>query len=170
MISALDKKASLAAFLIALAAIGGAWGSQLFGGLVPCELCLEQRLAYYLGVPVLALVLLAWNRLPLPAWYLLMAVAIGCFALGAYMAGYHAGVEYGFWPGPTTCTGTGGPMSFDDLRKIDEARVVPCDKVQFQLFGVSLAGFNLLAQLAVVGLLLVAVWDQVRRQRRAVAA
>ena len=64
MLSALDKKAALLAFLVALATILGAWGSQLWGGLVPCELCLGQRLPYYWGLPVLALILLLWNRLP----------------------------------------------------------------------------------------------------------
>ena len=34
------------AFVLGLATIAGAWGSQLFGGLVPCELCLEQRMPY----------------------------------------------------------------------------------------------------------------------------
>ena len=46
-----------------------------FAGLVPCELCLEQRLAYYWGLPVLAAILVLWNRLPLPVWYIAMAIA-----------------------------------------------------------------------------------------------
>lgn len=170
MISALDKKSSLLAFLLGLVAIGGAWGSQLIGGLVPCELCLEQRIAYYVGLPVLAVVLAAWNRLPLGVWYALMAVVIAAFAWGTYVAGYHAGVEYGFWPGPTACTGTGVSMSFNDLQNIDAARVVPCDKVQFEIGGVSMAGMNMLAQLAIIGLLLVAVLDQVTRSRRGAVA
>lgn len=170
MISALDKKASLAAFAIALVAIAGAWASQIVGGLVPCELCLEQRIAYYIGLPVLAIVLAGWNRLPLGVWSVLMALVIGAFAWGSFVAGYHAGVEYGWWPGPTSCTGTGVKTSFDDLSNINAARVVPCDKVQFEIAGVSMAGLNLLAQLVVIGLLLVAIGDQVRRQRRVAVA
>jgi disulfide bond formation protein DsbB len=64
-------------FVLALAIIAGAWGSQLIGGLVPCELCLAQRQAYYWGLPVLALILILWNRLPLAVWYIAMLVAAG---------------------------------------------------------------------------------------------
>ena len=137
------------AFLLALATIAGAWGSQLFGGLVPCELCLEQRLAYYWGLPVLALILILWNRLPRVVFYTAMGIAIAVFAWGLYMATYHAGVEYGFWPG----TGTGVAVSFDDLSNINAAKVIPCDKVQFSLFGITLAGYNALILLAVIAML-----------------
>ena len=163
LIGALDKKAALLAFALGLAAILGALGSQYIFGLQPCELCLEQRLAYYWGLPILAAVLILWNRLPMPVWYLAAGIVIAIFAWGTYMGAYHAGVEWGFWPGPTACTGTGTDIDFGDLGDINAARVVPCDKVQFRFLGISLAGYNALVSLAVVGLLLVAVIDQWRR-------
>lgn len=164
---ALDKKATLLAFLIGLATIAAAWGSQLIGGLVPCELCLEQRLSYYWGLPVLAAILILWNRLPLSVWYVAMAVAAAIFAWGTYMGAFHAGVEWGFWPGPTACTGLGSTdLSFGDLSGEIEA-VIPCDQVQFRLFGISLAGYNALISLVIVALVLVAIGDQVRRYRKA---
>jgi disulfide bond formation protein DsbB len=161
---ALDKKAAALAFALGLVAILGALGSQYIGGLQPCELCLEQRVAYYWGLPVLGAVLLLWNRLPVRVWFIAMAVVAAIFAWGAYMGGYHAGVEYGFWPGPTACTGTGSTISFNDLSNLQP--VVPCDKVQFQLWGVSLAGMNMVVSLAIVGLLLIAMGDQWRRARK----
>lgn len=165
--SALDKKATLAAFLLGLATIAGAWGSQVFGGLVPCELCLEQRLAYYWGLPILAAILVLWNRLPLTVWYIAMAAAAAIFVWGTYMGVYHAGVEWEFWPGPTLCTGLGDPnLSFGDLGGEIEA-VIPCDHVQFRLFGISLAGYNALISLAIVALLVIAIVDQVRRYKKA---
>lgn len=167
MPSALDKIAVLAAFAVGLATIAGAWLFQLLGGLFPCELCLEQRVAYYWGLPLLALVLIVWNRLPLTVWYIALAAAAAIFAWGAYMGAYHAGVEYGFWPGPTACTGTGGGLSFEQLADIDAARIIPCDKVQWQLLGISLAGFNALISAGILALLLAAMWWQARRSRRA---
>jgi len=164
---ALDKKAAALAFAVGLATILGAWGSQYIGGLVPCELCLEQRLAYYSGLPLLAAILILWNRLPLTVWFIAMALATAIFAWGTYMGAYHAGVEWGFWPGPTACTGTGIGVSFDDLNNINAAKVIPCDKVQFTLFGISLAGYNALISLGIVGLLLIAIGDQWRRMRAA---
>ena len=137
-------------FVLGLATIAGAWGSQLFGGLVPCELCLEQRMPYYWGLPLLALVLLLWNRLPRAVWYIGLLLVLLTFVWSTYLAGYHAGVEYGFWPGPTACTGTGVDVSFSDLTNLNAARVVPCDKIQFSLFGVTLAGANTLISAAIV--------------------
>ena len=166
--SALDKKAALLAFVLGVLAIAGAWGSQLFGGLVPCELCLEQRIAYYWGLPVLALVLILWNRLPLTIWYIGMAIAAAIFAWGTYMGAFHAGVEWGWWPGPTACTGTGVGISFDQLSDLNASKVIPCDKVQWRdpVIGLSLAGYNALASLAIVVLLGVAIWWQAARVRR----
>lgn len=166
LFQALDKKAAILAFLLGLAAILGALGSQYLGGLEPCELCLEQRLAYYWGLPVLGAVLLLWNRLPLTVWYIAMVLVVAIFAWGTYMGVYHAGVEWGFWPGPTACTGTGTSVSFDQLGDINAARVIPCDVVQFRFLGLSLAGYNALVSLAMVALLLVAIADQRSRQRR----
>ena len=164
---ALDKKATILAFALGLAAILGALGSQYFAGLQPCELCLEQRYAYYWGLPVLAAILVLWNRLPIPVWYVGMLIATAIFAWGTYMGAYHAGVEWGFWPGPTACTGTGSSISLSDLNNINAARVIPCDHVQFRFLGISLAGYNALVSLAIVGLLLVAIADQWRRYRKA---
>ena len=145
-------------FVLGLATIAGAWGSELLGGLVPCELCLEQRLAYYWGLPVLALILVFWNRLPRAALFVAMAIALLLFAWSVWMAGYHAGVEWGFWPGPTSCSGLGVAVSFEDLLNINATRVVPCDAIQFEFLGLTLAGYNLLISLAIVAMLGVAMW------------
>jgi len=160
-----DKIAAGLAFVLGFLAIAGAWGSQLFGGLVPCELCLEQRLAYYWGLPILALILVLWNRLPLAVWYIAMAIVALIFVWGTYMGGYHAGVEWGFWPGPTACTGTGDGVSFDDLNNIDAAKVIPCDAVQFRFLGISLAGYNALVSIAIVALLVFSMVRQAQNKR-----
>jgi disulfide bond formation protein DsbB len=162
---ALDKKAVLAAFVLGLATILAAWGSEIIGGLAPCELCLEQRVAYYWGLPLLAAVLLLWNRMPLAVWYVAVAIVAAIFLWGTYMGAYHAGVEWGFWPGPTSCTGTGAAIDFSQLNDINAARIVPCDVVQFRFLGLSLAGYNALISLAIVALLAVAMLDQWRRTR-----
>ena len=160
----LDKILVGLSFALGLATIAGAWGSQLIGGLVPCELCLEQRMAYYWGLPVLALILILWNRLPLPVWYLAVAIGAAIFAWSTYMGGYHAGVEWGFWPGPTACTGTGAGLSFDDLSAGALKPVIACDAVQFRFLGISLAGYNALLSAAIVLMLLGAMLFQARRK------
>jgi disulfide bond formation protein DsbB len=161
----LDKLAAGFAFLLGLATILGALGSQFLGGLQPCELCLEQRLPYYWGLPVLALILVLWNRLPLPVWYLGMAIVTILFAWSTYMGAFHSGVEWGFWPGPTACSGTGAGLSLSLESLNDLQPVIGCDVVQFRFLGLSLAGYNALISLAIVVLLLGAILFQARRAR-----
>jgi disulfide bond formation protein DsbB len=158
-----DKIATGLAFILGLATILGALGSQFIGGLQPCELCLEQRLPYYWGLPLLALVLILWNRMPLPVWYVAMGIATLLFAWGTYLGGFHSGVEWGFWPGPTACTGVGEALSMDALDNLQP--VIGCDVVQFRFLGLSLAGYNALMSLAIVGLLVAAMLFQLRRKR-----
>jgi disulfide bond formation protein DsbB len=159
----LDKLATGLAFVLGLATILGALGSQFIGGLVPCELCLEQRLPYYWGLPLLALILLLWNRAPLRVWFIAMLIATAIFAWSTYMGVFHAGVEWGFWPGPTACTGLGESFSLDALNDLQP--VVGCDVVQFRFLGISLAGYNALISLAIVALLIAAMVFQWRRNR-----
>ncbi|WP_086472034.1 disulfide bond formation protein B [Devosia lucknowensis] len=161
----LDKIASGLAFILGLATILGALGSQYLGGLYPCELCLEQRMPYYVGLPLLALILVLSNRLPLPAWYAGMGIVTALFAWGTYLGIYHSGVEWGFWPGPTTCSGTGSgdSISLDSLTNLQP--VISCEAVQFRFLGISLAGYNALISAAIVVLLLSAIVFQYRRNK-----
>ena len=163
----IDKILVGLAFAAGLATIAGAWAFQLIGGLTPCDLCWGQRLPYYYGLPVLALVLVLWNRIPLAVWYVAIAAAIAIFAWGVYLGGYHAGVEYGWWAGPTHCTGAAGvELRFEDIATFGGPPVVPCDFVQFQLMGISLAGFNALISAGIVVMLLVAAWWQATKVKR----
>lgn len=135
-------RAALAITLIAFATIAGAWIFEFYGYL-PCELCLKQRWAYYAGVPLAALTALVAARSPQAARPLLWALALLWF--GSMMFGiYHSGVEWSFWPGPTTCTGaasTAGSMD-DFMKQLQTTQVVQCDKVAIRILGLSLAGWN----------------------------
>lgn len=170
--TALDKKAASLAFVLGLAAILGAWGSQIWGGLTPCELCLGERWPYYYGLPLLAVILLLWNRLPLTVWYIGIAVVAAIFVWSIYLGTYHAGVEWKFWAGPSACTATTGPLDMSQLSNLSAVKVVPCDVVQWRdpILKLSLAGWNALLSLAIVVLLAVALIDQARRGGRKVAA
>jgi disulfide bond formation protein DsbB len=81
----------------------------------------------------------------------------------AVLGGYHAGVEWGFWQGPTDCT---GPML--DLSKgglldnLDKVKVVRCDEVQWKFLGLSLAGYNVLISLLVAA---IAAWGMAGSRR-----
>ncbi|WP_338608959.1 disulfide bond formation protein B [Pelagibacterium nitratireducens] len=160
-----DRVKAGAAFVLGLAAILGALAFQFIGGLYPCELCLTQRWPYYIGLPLLALALIVWRKLPTPFRVGLMGVVAGLFAWGAWVGGYHAGVEWGWWPGPQSCTGVGDDaVSLDMLSDMSDVRIVPCDAIQWEMAGISLAGFNALISAAIVVMLVLAIIGQLRRK------
>jgi len=87
-------------FGLALAVILVAILSQYWGGLMPCALCLKQRVAFYVAVPLLALAYFYAPRAPLAMRGLLTTIGI-IFLANAGLGFYHAGIEYGWWLGPT---------------------------------------------------------------------
>ena len=158
--------AALAITAIAAATLAGAWFFQLVLDIRPCPLCLEQRYAYYLAVPLGVLVALAAAR-DAPRAGLVAGLAILALAAlaNAWLGAYHAGVEWGFWPGPTECSGPvldlgkAGSL-FDNL---DKVKVIRCDEVQWRFLGLSLAGYNVLISLLMAAL---AAWGIARLARR----
>jgi len=84
--------------------------------------------------------------------------------IGMAFAFYHVGVEQHWFAGPSACTASnGGAMTLEDMkRQILGTAPVLCDRVQWSLFGVSLAGWNLLASLGMAALCA----DVFRRTRR----
>jgi len=138
--------AALAILVIASATIAGAWFFQLVLNIQPCPLCLEQRYAYYAEIP-LAAILTACIALKVPRTVLIAGFLL-LLVLTLFNAGfgvYHSGVEWGWWQGPTECSGPitdlGSGNLFDNLNNV---KVIRCDEVQWRLLGLSLAGYNAL--------------------------
>jgi disulfide bond formation protein DsbB len=158
--------AALAVAGIAAATLAGAWFFQLVLDIRPCPLCLEQRYASYLAVPLAVLVAIAAAR-DAPRGVVVAGLALlALAALGnAVLGGYHAGVEWKFWQGPTDCSGPivdfGRAGSL--LQQLDTVKVIRCDEVQFRFLGLSLAGYNVLISLVMAA---VAAWGAVRAPRR----
>jgi disulfide bond formation protein DsbB len=156
-VAATPRRASIAVLVLAVLAIGGAWYSQLVWGLAPCELCLLQRWPYYVGVPLAAVTVVLAFREPSGGRgtiaFLLWILAL-VFLVSAGLAAYHAGVEWGFWPGPSACTGQYvAPASTDDfLKSLDAGPSVRCDEAAIRILGLSLAGWNALASLAIAAI------------------
>jgi disulfide bond formation protein DsbB len=144
--------------LIALAAGGSlamllaAFAFQHLGGLPPCKMCIWQRWPHGLAVVAGVLALAVAAR---PFAVLGMLAALTTAVIGFY----HAGVEQGFWEGPATCTsGPVGGLSTEDLmEQIMTAPLVRCDEIPWDLFGISMAGWNGLVSLVLAGLWALAV-------------
>ncbi len=136
------QRAVLAILILASATISGAWMFE-FVGYAPCDLCLKQRYAYYLGVPLAALTAASARNFPSAARAGLWLLAL-VFAGSAIFGAYHAGVEWGFWAGPTGCTGSAASVSsMDDfMKQLQNVQIVRCDEVALRILGLSLAGWN----------------------------
>ena len=141
--------AAILAFLLPTALLGGALIGQYGFGLYPCEMCMWQRW------PHLAAIILAFFALMLrsKSGSMLMVVAAAmAILISGLIGGFHAGVEYDWWEGITSCAtnlAAGGNM----LDSIMNAPLVRCDVAPWSLFGISLAGYNFL--LSVSGAILI---------------
>ena len=135
--------AGSAALLIA------AFAFQYLGGLAPCELCVWQRWPHALAavISVLAITVL-WRQ-----HRALAALGGATMLAGAGLAGFHAGVEQGWWEGFSACAAPApGDLSPPELlARIREAPLVRCDEIAWQMLGVSMAGWNALASLCLAG-------------------
>ncbi|HUB95002.1 MAG TPA: disulfide bond formation protein B [Stellaceae bacterium] len=145
-------QAYVSVFLGGAAVIAGALLFQYVGGLQPCELCLDERWPYYIGVPLTLAALLAgrWRPLLIGGAVIVLLIYLASSAL----AFYHVGVEQHWFAGPTACTGGGGTAhTIAELEaQLSAAQPVRCDEPQWTMVGISLAGWNLLASLALAAL------------------
>ena len=135
--------------------LGAALLSQYWGGLAPCELCLLQRWPWAAAIVISLVVVLVGEHAPLGWVALLLGIA---FAVSIVFAFYHVGVEQHWFAGPAACTvSSGGAMTLEQMKQqILGTAPVLCDRPAWTLFGVSLAGFNLLASLIMLGCCVVA--------------
>lgn len=158
-------KAKLLAVLVPAGLLAGAWGSEIWGGLHPCEMCWWQRYAHLAGL-AFALASLALARLPDRGRSFVWLAALGIAASGA-IGVYHAGVEAKVFEGMTQCTGSGaGASGAELLDQILNAPLVRCDQVQWEWLGISMAGWNAIISLVFASVIL---WLSIRRPRPAAA-
>lgn len=160
--------AALVLFFGMAATVGGALLFEHWGGYIPCALCLEQRVPYYLGLPVTAVAfgsaLVGVRTASVRLLFFIAAVLMGW---SAYLGAFHAGVEWGWWPGPTDCGAVAAPADTGGQGVLDALdQVIPpsCDQAALRIFGLSLAGWNFLIAL---GLGLIALWAAFRRPKAA---
>jgi disulfide bond formation protein DsbB len=142
------------ALLLPAALLAGAFGSQYFGGLYPCEMCWWQRYAHMVAF-ALALIAFTATAPSRRARTFTLLSALAITASGA-IAVYHAGVEAKVFQGFTQCTAlaTNGLSTADLLKQITHAPLVRCDEVQFRFLGISMAGWNAILSLGGAALIL----------------
>ena len=115
-------------------------------GFTPCQLCFYQRWPWYLII-FLSLISIFYNKKVYPYnKFIIFMIFVG----SAAYAGWHAGIEWAFWEGPTTCaTGTNKIESHNNLlENIQNIQsFVSCSEAGFRFLGISLAGYNFISSL-----------------------
>lgn len=150
---------------VAAATILAALAFEHIGGYDPCALCLQQRYAYYLGIPaMIAALALLLQRQQKVAAVVLLAVGIG-FVVNAGLGIYQAGAEWKFWDPPSTCSSAGELPSFNSKSlRIDRAPAL-CGVASWRdpVLRLSFAGWNAVISAGLAGGALTAALKAIRR-------
>jgi len=151
------RLASAALLAASIAVLAAAYAFQYLGGLEPCVLCVWQRYPYGVTIALAALALILAGRRA-AAWSL--ALCGLAFLAGAAIAGFHVGVEQHWWQGTAACTGALDiGVGTEALTKaLVETPVARCDQVPWSLFGISMAGYNLMLSLLLAAASIWAAW------------
>ena len=146
--------------LAGLGSLGLLIGALLFqyvGDMAPCKMCYWQRYPH-VGAVIIAGIILITGIGVFAVLELLSAL------ITAGIGGFHAGVERGWWEGPQSCTSTSiDNLSTEELlAQIMSTPMVRCDEIPWQMFGLSMAGWNM-----VVSICLAVLWTIAIKQQRA---
>jgi disulfide bond formation protein DsbB len=154
-VTTLPRRAPLLVAHGSAALLLGAMAFQYWGGLAPCVLCLWQRWPHGIAIAagLVGMYLIRQRRFQGAGWATLAAAV--ALAVTAAIGGYHVGVEQHWWQGTAACGAT-GPAATDaaSLREqLLRAPIVRCDEIAWSLFGISMAGWNMIlsAALAAAG-------------------
>ncbi len=157
--TALSLAKALALFVPA-ALLAGAYGSQYWGGLVPCEMCYWQRWPHWAALG-LAIAAYAFARMPDRGRSFVWLAALAILVSGG-IGIWHAGIEAGYFGGITSCSTAGGGAS---LEEIMARPLIRCDEIQFSFLGISMAGWNAIISVSAA---LVIAWLSLKRPQRPV--
>ena len=146
---------TLTALLLGIAmaiVVGTALGFEHIGGYIPCALCLEQRIPYYIGAPLM-LVAAIVSKAGGPSWAVRGLLAVGGLLMlyGLVLGVYHSGVEWHWWEGPASCATSADAVTRDAgslLGDLSSKKPPSCDAAALRVLGLSFAGWNVLASAA----------------------
>lgn len=137
--------------------------SQYGFGLLPCELCLWQRIPHWVVLISCGIALSTKKRLQAG---LLLAAALA-LVVGAGIACFHIGVEQKWWPGLASCGGVSGASSIDALRgQLLGRGVARCDEPAFVFLSISMAGWNALISIILGIIAFTGSWKMLRSAKR----
>jgi len=141
------KKKNFYLFILfySLLAIFFALYTEYILGFKPCKLCLYQRIPYVIAIFIS---FIGYNYFKNDKILIFIVII---FLISALISGYHYGIENSIFEEFSGCTN----KSLEIVDKVELLKslndnVLSCKDVNFKLFGISLAGINLLFSLLIV--------------------
>ena len=126
-------------FYISIFALTSAYFIEYILKYKPCNLCLIERLPYFLTIIIifLGLFLKRFEK------FIFISLSI-IFASATILSLYHVGIEQGFFKESLVCISSNeiNILNKEDLLKKFQKTTVSCKDVEFTLFGLSLATIN----------------------------
>ena len=114
-------------------------------GYKACKLCLYQRIPYVIAIFISFVGYNFYKNNKI----LILIIAI--FSISFFIAGYHYGIENNIFDEFSGCTNESlETIDKSEILKSLNSNIVSCKDVNFKLFGISLAGINLLLSLLIV--------------------
>jgi disulfide bond formation protein DsbB len=153
------------AWLASLLMLGGAYGFEYIGGLFPCDLCWPQRYAH-MAVIVFGGFALYMRKIKNPRWLRFKIMTTFSYMVSTGYSGYHSGVEQKWWEGPDSCTLQTSDLGMtmeSFMRSLDSVAFVRCDEIPWDLFGISMAGYNFIISLTLVVMLSLSVVKDMKK-------
>ena len=134
-----NKTALNIILFISIIALSSAYFIEYILNYKPCNLCLIERLPYFLAVIIIFL------GISLNRFEKIIFISLGLiFTSATILSLYHVGIEKGFFEESLVCVSNNeiNILNKEDLLKEFQKTVVSCKDVEFTLFGLSLATIN----------------------------
>ena len=132
--------------LISIIALISAFFIEYILGHQPCNLCILERIPYFLAIIV---ILLNYKFIEFEKFFILFLTII--FLFGTALSLYHLGIEQGLIEESLVCDLKSGSnlLSKGEILKQLQEKSVSCKDVTFKMFGLSLTSYNILISILI---------------------
>ena len=132
--------------LISIIALISAFFIEYILGHQPCNLCILERIPYFLAIIV---TLLKYKFIEFEKFFILFLTII--FLFGTILSLYHLGIEQGLIQESLVCDLKSGSnlLSKEEILKQLQEKSVSCKDVTFKIFGLSLTSYNILISILI---------------------
>jgi len=132
--------------LISIIALISAFFIEYILGHQPCNLCILERIPYFLAIIV---ILLNYKFIEFEKFFILFLTII--FLFGTVLSLYHLGIEQGLIQESLVCDLKSGSnlLSKEEILKQLQEKSVSCKDVTFKMFGLSLTSYNILISILI---------------------